>query len=297
MKILLSCLTVFLFVLSASGQKDTLPEFSVNNINGQIIIRWHNVFKNAIQINIQRSKEFNKGFITIHSTPDPRARQYRYTDKTAPHDSSYYRIFMLFEGTNYQFSKILRPVISNEISSQNISETLEDKNEKKVINIPEKNENKKVILQIPIEKKQDEEILKPENEKKYISKKTDNGSKEIDLVLQSHNYRFRSKYNIFQFNINAPPAMPMKKGWTPSSYIFTGDDGNITIRLPDVKSKKYVITFLKEEGRPLFVLNKITESPLTIDKSSFLRSGWYYFELRQDDKVLERNKALITRDN
>jgi hypothetical protein len=61
--------------------------------------------------------------------------------------------------------------------------------------------------------------------------------------------------------------------------------------------KKYSVTFLKEEGRPLFVLDNITESPMTLDKSSFLKSGWYYFELREDGAVLERNKFLITRDN
>jgi hypothetical protein len=83
----------------------------------------------------------------------------------------------------------------------------------------------------------------------------------------------------------------------PSKYIFTGGDGNVVIAIPDATKKNYAITMLKEEGRPLFRIPKITQSSFTLDKTTFLKSGWYYFELRESGKVVERNKFLITSDN
>jgi hypothetical protein len=297
MKKILALLTLYFSVLSVSGQKDTLPDFSVKNINGQIIISWHNLFKNSIQVNIQRSKESNKSFITIHSTPDPKARHYKYIDKTAPHDSCFYRIFILFEGTNYQFSKVLQPVKTNEITTSTLVDVIHDSSEKKTISVPEKKEEKEIIIQMPFEKKQDAEIASSAKDIIPARKKPSIISEEIILEYTIHSSTVKPKSNLLKFKISPPPNIKNKKTWAASPYIFTGDDGNVTIRLPDVNTKKYTITFLKEEGRPLFVLNTITESLMTIDKSSFLRSGWYYFELREDEKVLERNKFLITRDN
>ena len=297
MKKILILLALIFSALFVSGQKDTLPDFSVKKINGQIIISWHNLFKNAIQVNIQRSKEPNKSFITIHSTPDPKARHYKYIDKTPPHDSCYYRIFILFEGTNYQFSKIVRPIHSNETNVVTVVEIKQDSSEKKTIAVPEKKEEKEIIIQIPAEKKQDTIIIKPAKKVIPDIKKPDIISEEIKLEFKVHNYALRSNKTQLRFKISSPPIIKNKKIWAASPYIFTSNDGNVAIQLPDVKTKKYSITFLKEEGRPLFVLNTITESSMVIDKSSFLKSGWYYFEIRKDGEVIERNKFLITRDN
>jgi hypothetical protein len=68
------------------------------------------------------------------------------------------------------------------------------------------------------------------------------------------------------------------------------------IAIPDAAKKKYAITILKEEGRPLFRIPKITQPTFTLDKTTFLKSGWYYFELRESGNIVERNKFLITRD-
>ena len=84
--------------------------------------------------------------------------------------------------------------------------------------------------------------------------------------------------------------------WQPSVFVYTGDDGNIVIDLPEANKYQYSIIFAREEGRPLFTLPEIKEARLVLDKVVFLKSGWYYFELRENGKVKERNKFLITRD-
>jgi hypothetical protein len=45
------------------------------------------------------------------------------------------------------------------------------------------------------------------------------------------------------------------------------------------------------------MIPEVKQSSMLLDKSSFLKSGWYYFELRESGKVIERNKFLITKEN
>jgi hypothetical protein len=226
--------------LCSMAQNDTLPKFTAKKKSGVITISWINAFKNASQINIQRSKDSNRNFVTIHSTPNPNARTYSYIDKTAKNDSGYYRVFVLFEGTNYIFTK----------SKQAFEDT----------------------ISITVKNPSNINGTGPEN----LKHKDNPGNDKI-----------------------APPVntTPVKKAWEPSAYIFTGDDGNVVIKLPNAASKKYSITFSREEGRPVFVIPHVKESFLILDKATFLKSGWYYFELREDGDVKERNKFLITRDN
>jgi hypothetical protein len=102
-KLFLVCITSlgysFLF-----AQTDTLPKFTAVVKEGVITISWLNTYKNVSQVNIQRSKDSLKNFSTIHSVPQPNSKTYSYIDKTAKNDSGYYRIFILFEGSNYVFT-------------------------------------------------------------------------------------------------------------------------------------------------------------------------------------------------
>lgn len=85
--------------------------------------------------------------------------------------------------------------------------------------------------------------------------------------------------------------------WVPSVYVFTADDGNVSIILPECNSKKYHIKFFEENDQPLFELHEVKESALLLDKVNFLHSGWFKFELYENGKLIEKNKFLITRDN
>lgn len=244
---ILSCVS---FILRA--QNDTLPKFTAKKKDGLVTISWINSFKNASQINIQRSKDSNRNFITIHSTPNPYAKSYSYTDKTAKNDSGYYRVFVLFEGSNYIFTK------------------------------------SKQAMQVA-------EIIKPAQTKTTAQTSAD--SLTLIEIENAGPAGLHNKENKKGDKFPAAPAAPPKKAWEPSVYIFTGDDGNVVISLPDAGTKKYSITFSREEGRPIFMLPDVKEIYLTLDKSSFLKSGWYFFELRENGKVKERNKFLVTRDN
>ncbi len=234
----LSLLALVLFAASfAFAQNDTLPKFqAIKKRNGEIVLSWNSPYKNVSQINIQRSKDSLRSFSTIHSVPNPNVKSYSYIDKTAKNDSGYYRIFILFEGTNYIFTPSRRLFI--------------DTTKEVVITVAEP-----VKITKPVVVTQPKEPVKEEK-----------------------------------------PQPPPKPVWVPSVYVFTGDDGNPVIRLPEAAAKKYSIRFIKEDGTLLFAIPKITEPYLTLDKVNFMRSGWYYFELLEDGKLKEKNKFLITRD-
>jgi len=233
-------------ILFVSAQTDTLPKFKALKKDGEITISWINGFKNAAQINIQRSKDSARNFSTIHSLPNPNVKTYSFVDKTAKNDSVYYRIFVLFEGTNYIFTPSRRLFVDT---------TKKPVPAPKVTATPEK------------EKEKEKEKVKEEKPKEEKPKEE-----------------------------KAPPPPP-KPVWVPSVYIFTGDDGNAVIKIPDALLKKYSIKFMKEDGSMLFMVPQVKETYLTLDKVNFLKSGWYYFELTEDGKLKEKNKFLITRDN
>lgn len=236
-KLFLLIFTFLSCTLLVTAQTDTLPKFKAIKKNGEISISWINSFKNVSQVNIQRSKDSTKNFSTIYSLPNPNLKSYSYVDKTAKNDSGYYRIFVLFEGSNYIFTPSKRLFIDTT---------------KIVAPTP------KITAVIEREKERPKEE-KPKEEK-------------------------------------APPPPP-KPVWVPSIYVFTGDDGNAVIKIPDAAVKKYSIRFMKEDGSTLFVIPQVKEQYLTLDKVNFLKSGWYYFELSVDGKLKEKNKFLITRDN
>ncbi len=234
-KLILTCF-LFSIVSFAFAQKDTLPEFSaVKKKNGEIVLSWVSGYKNVSQINIQRSKDSLRNFSTIHSVPNPNVKSYSYTDKTAKNDSGYYRIFVLFEGTNYIFTPSRKLFIDT---------------------------TKEVIAEVVKEQKLP--AVSP---------------KEKPVVVKEEK-----------------PQPPPKPVWVPSVFVYTGNDGNPVIKLPDAAAKKYSIRFMKEDGSILFTIPKISETYLTLDKVNFMRSGWYHFELLEDGKLKEKNKFLITRD-
>jgi hypothetical protein len=82
----------------------------------------------------------------------------------------------------------------------------------------------------------------------------------------------------------------------PSRRIYTGKDNNIAIYLPGAETKKYSVKFFDESETPLFELNKLKESFLIIEKVNFVHAGWFFFEVYENGKLIEKNKFFIAKD-
>jgi hypothetical protein len=81
-----------------------------------------------------------------------------------------------------------------------------------------------------------------------------------------------------------------------SPYVFAAKDGNISIALPDCKTKKYFVAFFEPDNTPVMEVKDIKDPILIIDKTNFGHAGWFRFELYEDGKLKEKNKFLIPRE-
>lgn len=92
------------------------------------------------------------------------------------------------------------------------------------------------------------------------------------------------------------PAVQKKPEFVPSFYVYTNKEGYVFINLPDADKKKYSIKFYEMDNSFLFEIKSIKESGLTLDKTNFMHSGWFNFELYDDEKLVEKNKFYLSKD-
>ncbi len=87
-----------------------------------------------------------------------------------------------------------------------------------------------------------------------------------------------------------------KEVYKISPYVYAAKDGNISIALPDCKTKKYFVAFFEPDSTPVMEVKDIKDPILIIDKTNFGHAGWFRFELYEDGKLKEKNKLLIPRE-
>lgn len=93
-----------------------------------------------------------------------------------------------------------------------------------------------------------------------------------------------------------PKPKPVIKLFTPSHYVFTGKDNNVTIEVKNARKNNYSIKVFEDDGTFLFEIRKIPEDHLIIDKSNFIHSGLFRFELYQNHNLVEKHKLYIPED-
>ena len=207
-----------LTVLSLFAQ-EALPQITVKNINGKVIVSWLNDFvKPPKTINIQRSFDSLRNYVTIGSVLNPENRENGYADAKPLYANSYYRVFIAFEGGSYMFSTSSRPV---------------------------------------------------------------------KMVPGFTNLSTADSIALFHIR-------PVTYS---SNRVRTGQDNNISLHLKDAETKKYTVKFYDEDRTLLFVLNKLHETDLIVDKVNFVHAGWFYFEVYESGKLLEKDKLFIPADD
>ena len=97
-------------------------------------------------------------------------------------------------------------------------------------------------------------------------------------------------------DVIANKPFPKKPDFLPSFYVYTNKDGYVFINLPDADKKKYHIKFYEENDELLFEIKSIKEPALTLDKTNFIHSGWFKFELYSDEKLIEKNKIYLSKE-
>jgi hypothetical protein len=238
----------FYFVCSYSIAQKVLPDITVKNLNGQIVVSWKNEYTKPIAtINIQRSFDSTKNYTTIGSVLNPQNIENGYADEKPPYNKMYYRLFIAYEGGTYIFSKTTRPIVENKSTADSSIEN--------------------------------------------------NLNSDVNVVDKIN--------NPYQFNpqILAKPKLPVIQNEDnkqiityPSKRIFTAKENNIVIYLPEAALKKYTAKFFNEKEELIFEMNKIEDSYLIIEKVNFVHAGWFYFEIYENGKLIEKNKFFIAKD-
>ena len=216
-KILLLLAFTLIFALPIFAQ-DPLPQISVKNINGKVIVSWLNDFvKPPKTINIQRSSDSLRNFVSIGSVLDPENRENGYADAKPLSTNMYYRVFIGFTKGSYMFSVSGRPV--------------------------------KMVPGF-------------------------SGLSTADSIALFH----------------------IKPTTYASNRVHMGRDNNVLLHLQDAETKKYAVKFYDEDNTLLFVLNKLHETDLIVDKVNFVHAGWFHFEVYENGKLLEKNKFYVAND-
>lgn len=274
---------LFSLVVSTRAQ-DSLPNFSVDVRNGAIIIGWINPYNDIAQLIIQQSKDSISGFRSIVTMPDPAAVTNGFAYKKPNSENYFYRIFYLRSGSRYMFTAPKKP-------TPEIKQTVQ------------KPTSSKVVENLITSPKQVDSIIKSNPSIVTDIKK---GLKADSVVLEKIDSVFRvnpeKAMKIIRYVDQV--ASPLQKIdyttkddiFNPSGFIFTNNEGNLVIALPDVNKKKFSLNVLTKEGTPVFEMKNIKEPLLQIDKSNFYKSGWFKYELYEAGRLREKNRFYIPSD-
>jgi len=87
--------------------------------------------------------------------------------------------------------------------------------------------------------------------------------------------------------------MPIPK---PARHIYIGRENNIMISLPGSLAANYSVRFYDENEKMVFEIGRLTEPELILDKANFLHGGWFFYELFDRSKLVEKDKFFLPKD-
>jgi len=290
---LLLYITVFNFLTITALCQDTLPNMKARIRSGKVIVSWVNPFKDVVLINIQRSTDSLRNFKTILTVADPGAVTNGYLDAKAPDTKQYYRLFVQQEGGRYFFSQSYKPFVDTaKPKPKKVAATATRETPVKETSPPVAKEQTATRSSLDLPKETTTAIIIAPSttvestgaEGTYKPEKND--TQKIKFSNSSTIGRDSAKIGSGSVKDFKPPPV----------LIYSNSQGQVIIVLPDEKKTVYTLKFFTDAGEPVFTLNKIRESHLTIEKTNFHHSGWYRCELYEQDKLREKYRVFISKD-
>lgn len=289
-------LCISFLITKQSFAQDTLPNFTVRELaKGKMQISWINTHNNLVQIVVQRSYDSTKYFRSIFSSQSPWLPQNGFVDNNAAKGYKvFYRVQYVFEGGAYIITKSKSPdnfipikvVRVNNNDDENTEPTVESKENKGNSDNKDKKEpTPKPTRTIKIYKVSKDTLIATIDYKDY--------KRYRDSITKNTKDTIQRTYDDDEIIIK--PYIP-KPVWKASTYIFTNEKGFIRIIVPQAKLRKYKVLFFEENTDFLFEIKYLKEQDLVLDKSNFYKSGWYFFELYEDEKLIEKNKFFVGKD-
>jgi hypothetical protein len=82
----------------------------------------------------------------------------------------------------------------------------------------------------------------------------------------------------------------------PSLQIFINKETSVVLKFKDVATKNISVKFFTETDVPVFEIKKVLEDYLVVEKNYFKKYGWFYFEVYDNGKLIEKSKFQIVKD-
>lgn len=260
------------------AQSDTLPQFSLTERNGIVFISWNNPFPDVKQLIIQRSTDSTKFFRSVMSMPDPTSSSNGYVDKTEGAYLMYYRIFYVLPGGKYEFTQSKKPVHIEEMIKPEV------KNKSNLQKTRVKSKIKPTLKPTP------KPTLNPTLKPTYSHW---DSIKRLNLIQRmgerTEKHDTKPKLQLL--------AILSKPNFESSAFIFSNEEGNLILLLPEAERKHYELKIFKDDGSPVFKMKNIKERYLLVDRSNFYQSGWFRYELYESGRIKGKNRFFIPPDS
>jgi hypothetical protein len=124
--------------------------------------------------------------------------------------------------------------------------------------------------------------------------KNKNSFYRIQYTLKNGNSYFSITHSTQEKTIqNNTISITSISGWKASPYVFTNRNGEIQILVNNSSKNVYRLLFQEGNGTDLFQIKRIEADNLILDKTNFIHSGWFQFELYKDEVLLEKNSIYL----
>ena len=258
--------------LNVSGQ--SLPSFQVTAEKNSTTISWSAPTEKLSLLVIQKSLDSLNGFKSIASMPDPNTPVNGYVDKNNVDLNYYYRIFYAGSNGKYYFSDSKKAFLK---ISQPIVQSIPTTDHQKTLVTRENKENAIPALPIAI----------PIDTVESIARKMLIGSviplKEDTINTGFHIHLITEK-------------IEQESNLTTNPFLFVSKDNHLMLILPETHKRKFQLQVWKEDGTHVFNMKNIKDAQLLIDKSNFIYSGWFTYEISEGDRLKEKGKFFIPAD-
>ena len=308
-------ITLFsLIFISYRGNSQTLGiKMNATDLGkGKVRISWFNPFRKlCTQLSVQESFDSTRFFHTILTAQSPELPDNGFV-YTSPNSGRkmFYRIFYVLDNGDYFFTKSSAASTFNNQTTATIQEETAVPEEVSIDDIPFLSKKRRVNADIinsseySLQKNMPPSSMVKPAEKNFVHLYF----RKRDSLIQIMEYgQFRiyrdsianktkdTLYALNKYDVVLLPYVP-KYVWKPSVYVVLNQNGYINIRIPGAHQKTYRLVFFDTDGSVLFEIKRVKEPNLILDKTNFLHSGWFNFELYEEDKLKEKNKVYLEKD-
>jgi hypothetical protein len=248
-----------------------LPAFSAVIRNGNTIISWYAPAEKLTLLVIQKSTDSVQNFKSVASMPDPNTPNNGYVDKKIPTQIFFYRIFYVGINGKYYFTRSSRAT-KEAIPTPDLKIFIKD-------TLSEKNKILPTALSLP-----EIAYTRTPDTLDYIPKK--------DPIDPLKIYLEKTAVTTFKPMIETE-KIGGESILKTNPLLFINKENNLMLILPDINKRKFHLHVYKEDGTNVFQMRNIKDPHLLIDKSNFIYSGWFKYEMFEGELLIEKGRFLI----